>query len=139
MCMSPKARHPKTVPVRALPCARRWCLPSPRIPVRADVAMTGEITLRGKVLPIGGLKEKLLAALRGGIKTVIIPEDNRKDLKEIPHEVLHQIQIHPVQWIDEVLQLALTSMPEPLVKVGGAPVVVEKEKKQRRQAQRRTH
>ncbi|WP_372762788.1 endopeptidase La [Pseudoalteromonas sp.] len=76
-------------------------------PVRADVAMTGEITLRGEVLPIGGLKEKLLAAHRGGIKTVIIPKINERDLKEIPDNVLAGLDIHPVTWIDEVLKLAL--------------------------------
>ena len=80
--------------------------------VRADVAMTGEITLRGEILPIGGLKEKLLAALRGGIKTVIIPEENRKDLIELPKNILSKLDIKPVQWIDEVLQIALTHMPE---------------------------
>ncbi|MBD3669286.1 MAG: endopeptidase La [Gammaproteobacteria bacterium] len=84
------------------------------IPVRADVAMTGEITLRGEVLPIGGLKEKLLAAHRGGIKTVIIPEDNRKDLSEIPDNILDKIDVKPVKWIDEVLEIALTYAPEPL-------------------------
>ena len=83
------------------------------IPVRADVAMTGEITLRGQVLPIGGLKEKLLAALRGGIKEVVIPAENEKDLKEIPEEVLESLNIHPVKWMDEVLEVALVSMPEP--------------------------
>ncbi|SFD24314.1 endopeptidase La [Pseudoalteromonas denitrificans] len=76
-------------------------------PVRSDVAMTGEITLRGEVLPIGGLKEKLLAAHRGGIKTVIIPHDNERDLKEIPQNVLEGLSIHPVKWIDEVLELTL--------------------------------
>jgi ATP-dependent Lon protease len=76
-------------------------------PVRSDVAMTGEITLRGEVLPIGGLKEKLLAAHRGGIKTVIIPNDNARDLKEIPENVLEGLSIHPVKWIDEVLELTL--------------------------------
>ncbi|MFT6431261.1 MAG: ATP-dependent Lon protease [Halopseudomonas sp.] len=85
-----------------------------RIPVRADVAMTGEITLRGQVLPIGGLKEKLLAAHRGGIKTVIIPYDNIRDLKEIPDNIKQDIEIKPVKWIDEVLQIALQYMPEPL-------------------------
>jgi ATP-dependent Lon protease len=78
-----------------------------KVPVRADVAMTGEITLRGKVTAIGGLKEKLLAALRGGIRTVIIPEENRKDLADIPKSVTDSIEIVPVRWIDEVLDLAL--------------------------------
>ena len=78
-----------------------------RIPVRHDVAMTGEITLRGRVSAIGGLKEKLLAALRGGIKTVIIPDENRKDLADIPANVTKGMKIVPVKWIDEVLDLAL--------------------------------
>ena len=82
------------------------------IPVRADVAMTGEITLRGEVLPIGGLKEKLLAALRGGIKHVLIPKDNVKDLEEIPDNVKQELTIHPVQWIDEVLALGLAETPK---------------------------
>ncbi|MEQ1766862.1 MAG: endopeptidase La [Methylotenera sp.] len=84
------------------------------IPVRADVAMTGEITLRGEVLPIGGLKEKLLAAHRGGIKTVLIPHQNVKDLADIPENIKNHLDIHPVQWIDEVLALALSSQPVPL-------------------------
>ncbi len=84
------------------------------IPVRADVAMTGEITLRGEVLPIGGLKEKLLAAHRGGIKTVIIPHENEKDLTEIPDNIKSQLDIQPVRWIDEVLEIALTEKPTPL-------------------------
>ena len=82
-----------------------------KIPVRADVAMTGEITLRGEVLPIGGLKEKLLAAHRGGIKTVLIPEENRKDLADIPDNIKNRLEIHPVRWIDDVLDLALESKP----------------------------
>jgi ATP-dependent Lon protease len=82
------------------------------IPVRADVAMTGEITLRGEVLPIGGLKEKLLAAHRGGIKTVLIPEENTKDLAEIPDNIKNRLDIHPVRWIDQVLQLALERVPD---------------------------
>jgi len=84
------------------------------IPVRADVAMTGEITLRGEVLPIGGLKEKLLAAHRGGIATVLIPEDNRKDLAEIPKNVKDKLDIRPVKWIDEVLEMALQHAPVPI-------------------------
>ena len=91
------------------------------IPVRNDVAMTGEITLRGEVLPIGGLKEKLLAAHRAGIKTVLIPEENRKDLTEIPDNIKENLDIKPVRWIDEVLQEALAHSPKPLsgAKTGG--------------------
>ena len=85
-----------------------------RIPVRSDVAMTGEITLRGEVLPIGGLKEKLLAAHRGGIGIVLIPEENRKDLAEIPKNIKNRLDIRPVRWIDEVLAVALQHMPSPL-------------------------
>ena len=84
------------------------------IPVRADVAMTGEITLRGEILPIGGLKKKLLAAHRGGITTVLIPEDNRKDLAEIPKNVKDKLDIRPVKWIDEVLEMALQHAPVPI-------------------------
>ena len=84
------------------------------IPVRADVAMTGEITLRGEVLQIGGLKEKLLAARRGGIKTVIIPQENERDLAEVPDNIKENLIIKPVKWIDEVLAIALESQPEPL-------------------------
>lgn len=86
------------------------------IPARSDVAMTGEITLRGQVLPIGGLKEKLLAAHRGGIKTVLIPDENKRDLKEIPDNIKSDLEIIPVKWIDEVLEVALQRMPEPLPK-----------------------
>jgi len=85
------------------------------IPVRKDVAMTGEITLRGQVLPIGGLKEKLLAAHRGNIKTIVIPLENERDLKEIPDNIKADLQIKPVKWIDEVLQIALQYMPTPIV------------------------
>jgi ATP-dependent Lon protease len=84
------------------------------IPVRADVAMTGEITLRGEVLPIGGLKEKLLAAHRGGIKTVLIPHENERDLTEIPENIKESLDIRPVKWIDEVFEVALTRVPQPL-------------------------
>ena len=91
------------------------------IPARADVAMTGEITLRGQVLAIGGLKEKLLAAHRGGIKTVLIPEENERDLKDIPETILDALEVKAVRWIDEVLDVALSRQPEPLV-VTGEPV-----------------
>jgi ATP-dependent Lon protease len=83
------------------------------IPARADVAMTGEITLRGQVLPIGGLKEKLLAAHRGGIKEVLIPDENKRDLKEIPENIKGDLIIRPVKWIDEVLEIALQRVPKP--------------------------
>ena len=93
-------------------------MPSPlareRTTVRADVAMTGEITLRGEITAIGGLKEKLLAALRGGIKTVLIPEENVKDLQEIPVNVKEHLTITPVRWIDKVLEIALERRPMPL-------------------------
>ncbi len=94
------------------------------IPVRADVAMTGEITLRGEVLPIGGLKEKLLAAMRGGIKTVLIPEQNVKDLAEIPDNVKTSLEIVPVRWIDKVLDIALERKPVPLTEEEAAPAAV---------------
>lgn len=93
-----------------------------KIPVRADVAMTGEITLRGEVLPIGGLKEKLLAAHRGGIKVVLIPQQNVKDLSEIPDNIKEHLEIHPVKWIDEVLSIALERQPVP---IADTPVVAE--------------
>ncbi len=98
------------------------------IAVRADVAMTGEITLRGEVLPIGGLKEKLLAAARGGIKTVIIPEENRRNLEEVPDNIKEHLTIHPVKWIDEVLELALVSVPQPLKENPSEVEIIDKEK-----------
>jgi ATP-dependent Lon protease len=103
------------------------------IPVRCDVAMTGEITLRGEVLPIGGLKEKLLAAARGGIKTVLIPEENQKDLVEISNEITRDLKIIPVRWIDKVLETALERKPVPLVEAEvpatATAVVATKEEK----------
>lgn len=97
------------------------------IPVRADVAMTGEITLRGEVLPIGGLKEKLLAAHRGGIKTVLIPQQNVKDLTDVPENIKNYLDIHPVQWIDDVLALALAAKPEPLPETGSIKEDISKD------------
>ena len=101
-----------------------------KIPVRADVAMTGEITLRGEVLKIGGLKEKLLAARRGGIKTVLIPQGNVRDLKEIPENIKDELEIKPVKWIDEVLDLVLTSQPVPWEKEEEIPAKVSSKKKE---------
>jgi ATP-dependent Lon protease len=94
------------------------------IPIRADIAMTGEVTLGGRVLPIGGLKEKLLAAHRGGIKLVLIPEDNVRDLREIPDNVKEGLEIRSVRIIDEVLRAALVTMPEPLPEPPIAPAIV---------------
>jgi ATP-dependent Lon protease len=99
-----------------------------KVPVRADFAMTGEITLRGRVLPIGGLKEKLLAALRGGIRTVLIPEENRKDLADIPENVTRDLEIVPVKWIDQALDIALV---KPLSQPQKIPAVKKKITKSR--------
>jgi ATP-dependent Lon protease len=109
----PEGATPKDGPSAGIAMCTALVSVLSNIPVRADVAMTGEITLRGEVLRIGGLKEKLLAAHRGGIKTVIIPADNERDLREIPDNITEALDIRPVKWIDEVLEVALTDMPEP--------------------------
>jgi ATP-dependent Lon protease len=116
----PEGATPKDGPSAGIAMATALVSVLTKVPVRADVAMTGEITLRGRVLPIGGLKEKLLAALRGGIRTVIIPEENRKDLSDIPRNVTQGMEIVPVRWIDEVLDLALERPLAPPAP-GGAP------------------
>jgi ATP-dependent Lon protease len=118
----PEGATPKDGPSAGIAIATAITSVLTGIPVRCDVAMTGEITLRGEVLPIGGLKEKLLAAHRGGIKSVLIPKENVKDLQEIPEEVKNAIEITPVQWFDEVLERALERKPEPLVDVAAAPL-----------------
>jgi len=123
----PEGATPKDGPSAGIGMCTALVSALTQIPVRADVAMTGEITLRGQVLAIGGLKEKLLAAHRGGIKTVIIPEENVRDLKEIPENINQDLQIKPVKWIDEVLQIALQYAPEPLPDV--APEIVAKDEK----------
>jgi len=110
----PEGATPKDGPSAGVGICTAMVSALTHIPVRADVAMTGEITLRGEVLPIGGLKEKLLAAQRGGIKVVLIPEENTKDLVEIPDNVKNKLDIHPVKWIEQVLALALEHKPEPL-------------------------
>lgn len=110
----PEGATPKDGPSAGIAMATAVVSTLTGIPVRRDVAMTGEITLRGRVLPIGGLKEKLLAALRGGIKTVMIPEDNAKDLADIPDSVKNTLEIIPVSGMEEVLKVALTKVPEPI-------------------------
>ncbi len=109
----PEGATPKDGPSAGIGMCTALVSALTQIPVRADVAMTGEITLRGRVLPIGGLKEKLLAAHRGGIKTVIIPDENVRDLKEIPENIKESLDIRPAKWIDEVLDIALAYPPEP--------------------------
>jgi ATP-dependent Lon protease len=110
----PEGATPKDGPSAGIGIATAMVSVLSGIPVKADVAMTGEITLRGEVLQIGGLKEKLLAAHRGGIKTVMIPEENVKDLVEIPDNIKNKLEIVPVKWIDKVLEIALERQPEPL-------------------------
>ena len=109
----PEGATPKDGPSAGIGMATSLASALTSIPVRADVAMTGEITLRGEVLPIGGLKEKLLAAHRGGIQTVIIPKENERDLVEIPKNIKQHLDIKPVRWIDEVLEIALAERPSP--------------------------
>jgi ATP-dependent Lon protease len=110
----PEGATPKDGPSAGIAMCTALVSVATGIPVRADVAMTGEITLRGEVLPIGGLKEKLLAARRGGIKTVIIPKENERDLKEVPDNIKADLEIRSVKWVEEVLALALESTPEPI-------------------------
>ncbi|KRE99503.1 DNA-binding protein [Frateuria sp. Soil773] len=110
----PEGATPKDGPSAGIAMCTALVSALTKIPVRSEVAMTGEITLRGRVLPIGGLKEKLLAAHRGGITTVIIPEENKKDLADIPANITGSLEIHPVRWIDEVLDIALERPLQPL-------------------------
>jgi ATP-dependent protease La len=110
----PEGATPKDGPSAGIGMCTALVSALTKIPVRSDVAMTGEITLRGEVLPIGGLKEKLLAANRGGVKTVLIPQENVKDLAEIPDNIKGNLEIKPVRWIDEVLQIALVDQPRPI-------------------------
>src|SRR3954449_5564774 len=110
----PDGATPKDGPSAGIAMTTAFVSALSGIPVRAHVAMTGEITLRGEVTAIGGLKEKLLAARRGGIKTVLIPEENVKDLQDIPEDVKNHLEIVPVRWIDRVLELALEAAPQPL-------------------------
>jgi len=111
----PEGATPKDGPSAGIGMCTALVSALTQIPVRSTVAMTGEITLRGEVLPIGGLKEKLLAAHRGGISTVLIPKENERDLAELPANLKQELTIVPVRWIDEVLAYALQHMPEPRV------------------------
>jgi ATP-dependent Lon protease len=124
----PEGATPKDGPSAGIAMVTALVSALSKVPVRADVAMTGEITLRGRVLPIGGLKEKLLAALRGGIRTVLIPEENRKDLADIPENVTRDLEIVPVKWIDQVLDIALV---KPLSEPQKTPAVKKKIAKSR--------
>ncbi|HEX5460784.1 MAG TPA: endopeptidase La [Steroidobacteraceae bacterium] len=136
----PEGATPKDGPSAGIGMCTALVSALTKIPVRSDVAMTGEITLRGEVLPIGGLKEKLLAAHRGGIKTVLIPDENEKDLVEIPDNIKGNLEIKPVKWIDEVLALALTQQPVPLPQAETAAAApapsAEEEKRGRRNGRR---
>jgi ATP-dependent Lon protease len=127
----PEGATPKDGPSAGIGMCTALVSALAKIPVRSDVAMTGEITLRGEVLPIGGLKEKLLAAHRGGIKTVLIPDENQKDLVEIPDNIKGNLEIKPVKWIDEVLGVALTQQPMPQMQEGAAAPAAAGEDKRR--------
>jgi ATP-dependent Lon protease len=133
----PEGATPKDGPSAGIGMCTALISSLTRIPVRADVAMTGEITLRGQVLPIGGLKEKLLAAHRGGIKVVLIPDENTKDLAEIPQNIKDHIDIRPVKWIDEVLQVALQSQPVPLAAAPVTPPALAGDKPRSRRSGKR--
>jgi ATP-dependent Lon protease len=129
----PEGATPKDGPSAGVAMCTALVSALTKIPVRSNVAMTGEITLRGEVLPIGGLKEKLLAAHRGGIDTVVIPSENERDLIEIPKNIKQNLDIRPVRWIDEVLDVALVGHPEAAdAKVeGGEPTVQPEEPRDR--------
>jgi ATP-dependent Lon protease len=122
----PEGATPKDGPSAGIAMCTALVSAITKIPVRADVAMTGEITLRGEVLPIGGLKEKLLAAHRGGIGTVLIPQENEKDLVDIPKNIKGKLEIVPVRWVDQVLEIALKSLPDPEAAAEEPPVLAKK-------------
>jgi ATP-dependent Lon protease len=135
----PEGATPKDGPSAGIGMCTALVSALTKIPVRSDVAMTGEITLRGEVLPIGGLKEKLLAAHRGGITIVMIPVDNEKDLAEIPDNIKGKLDIRPVKWIDEVFEIALASQPIPRIVTPTVPPVAEKRTRRRSTKQVQAH
>jgi ATP-dependent Lon protease len=135
----PEGAIPKDGPSAGIGMCTALASALSHIPVRADVAMTGEITLRGEVLPIGGLKEKLLAAHRGGIKTVIIPEENKRDLAEIPKNIMQNLDVLPVRWIDQVWEIALKKMPGAAAKADEGPQTQQAEGKTDKTREIRTH
>ena len=110
----PEGATPKDGPSAGITMALAVASSLSSIPIKSDIAMTGEITLRGEVLEIGGLKEKLLAALRAGIKEVIIPKDNEKDLRDLPNNITEKLKIHPVKFVDELFAIALKTKPTKL-------------------------
>ncbi|MFO7306666.1 MAG: endopeptidase La [Gammaproteobacteria bacterium] len=132
----PEGATPKDGPSAGIGMCTALVSALTKIPVRSDVAMTGEITLRGQVLPIGGLKEKLLAAHRGGIRTVLIPDENMKDLAEIPQNIKDNLEIKPVKWIDEVLEVALKGLPTPVGAATTEPSAARDKTRTRRVAKR---
>ncbi|MCC7464008.1 MAG: endopeptidase La, partial [Gammaproteobacteria bacterium] len=132
----PEGAQPKDGPSAGIGMCTALVSALTKIPVRSDVAMTGEITLRGEVLPIGGLKEKLLAAQRGGIALVMIPQENEKDLVEIPDNIKGKLEIRPVRWIDEVLEVALTRQPSPRAAAATGEGTPAPGKRSRRQGRR---
>ncbi len=135
----PEGATPKDGPSAGIAMCTALVSVLTRVPVRSEVAMTGEITLRGRVLPIGGLKEKLLAAHRGGITTVIIPEENKKDLVDMPANITGSLDIHPVRWIDEVLDIALERPLQPMASQGGDIAKVEVKSEDAAGSPSRTH
>jgi ATP-dependent Lon protease len=134
----PEGATPKDGPSAGIGMCTALVSALTKIPVRASVAMTGEITLRGEVLPIGGLKEKLLAAQRGGVETVLIPSENEKDLVEIPDNIKEKLDVRPVKWIDEVLEIALERSPQVAVTTAAAPAPAEAPKEPERRGARRS-
>jgi ATP-dependent Lon protease len=139
----PEGATPKDGPSAGIAMVTALVSALTQIPVKSNVAMTGEITLRGEVLPIGGLKEKLLAAHRGRIKTVIIPKDNFRELKEIPENITKELIIKPVRWVDEVLSIALQHMPAPLPEEvladNGSALLKKRRPRVKKENEHRTH